>query len=96
LPPIHFQKFENSQNQLNLHQYQIFFHRRVFGYTEEWRERALRNSGNQLFVTLRKRKVPIPGRKRNYNLNTIMKKQLYKLFLINYMHGSNMCMCWRY
>ena len=43
---IHFQKFENPQNRLNLHHYQIFFRPRVFDYTEVWRDRALRSSGN--------------------------------------------------
>ncbi len=39
---------------------------RGFDYTEEWRERAPRNSGNH--PSADGRKVPIPGRKRNYNL----------------------------
>jgi len=42
----------------------------VFAYTEELRDRALRNSGN-LVSQLADKKVPIPGRKRNYNYNTI-------------------------
>jgi len=37
------------------------FARRVFDYTEEWRERAQRNSGN-LLRELMEEKVPIPGR----------------------------------
>jgi len=42
-------------------------------------------------------KVPIPGRKRNYNLNTaFMRKFLFisktGLFLLSFMHFSDMCM----
>jgi len=40
---------------------------RLFDYTEELRDRAQRNSGNLLFVNSKTGKVPIPGRKRNYN-----------------------------
>lgn len=39
----------------------------MFDYTEEWRDRALRNSGNLPPNFVADGKVPIPGRKRDYN-----------------------------
>jgi len=39
---IHLQKFENPQNRLNLHHYQIFFHR-----TGAWLYRRAKRSGSE-------------------------------------------------
>ena len=41
-------------------------------------------------------KVPIPGRKRNYNLDTVGMNKQQKLFIISYLYGANMCMQLRF